>query len=207
MARPLLLQRLIDVHRALDRAGFDHAVGGALALAVHVPSPRFTDDIDLNVIADAAHPDRLLASFPVGVEIHVGAAGDLRRDGQTRLFWRAEPRTPVDVFLPQDPEYHRLVNDRASLADFDGVPIKVLTATDLMVFKMMFDRPKDWVDIQSLIEAGAGEVDEAGSWIETFLGPDDLRLSRLRDVRAASSGGPPPFVWHDTRDSPQRPNG
>ena len=53
---PLLLQRLSSVHQHLSQAAIDHAVGGAIALAVHVREPRFTADIDLNVLADADHP-------------------------------------------------------------------------------------------------------------------------------------------------------
>ncbi|WP_275426248.1 hypothetical protein [Nocardioides daejeonensis] len=44
MSGPILLARLRSVHEHLDRAGFDHARGGALALAIHAEL-RFTADI------------------------------------------------------------------------------------------------------------------------------------------------------------------
>lgn len=179
---PVLLVRLRAIHEALDGAGFDHAVGGAIALAVHVKEPRFTSDIDLNVMADPDHPEALLSCLPNGVVVHPGAASEIKIDGQTRLSW-PEPNTPVDLFLPQHPTYHRLVIDRAVEVDFLGDGIKVLSATDLMVFKAMFDRSKDWVDIETLLDNQAGNPDEAAAFLREFLGGDDPRAARLLKLR------------------------
>lgn len=185
---PVLLSRLRAIHAALDAAGFDHAVGGAIALAFHVQEPRFTADIDLNVMADPKFPEPLLACMPEGVEIHRRAAAEIQRDGQTRLMWR-DPETPVDLFLPQHPTYHRLVNDRAVEATFLGDGIKVLNATDLLVFKMLFDRSKDWVDIESLLANRSGDPDEATSWVAHILQDDgDSRIERLRRLCADVEG-------------------
>lgn len=65
----LLMERLDLVHRSLDAAGIDHAVGGAIALAVHVREPRFTADIDLNVIADPQSPQKILRGLPAAVTV------------------------------------------------------------------------------------------------------------------------------------------
>ncbi len=181
MNTPVLLQRLRSVHEALRAGGFDHAIGGAIALAVHVQEPRFTADIDLNVMADASRPEAMLASLPVDVEVPPEAAATIRRDGQIRLFWH-DPETPLDLFLPQHPTYHALVTSRAEPVAFLGADIKVMQATDLMVFKALFDRSKDWVDIESLAESGAGDVDEAARWIGEIVGADDERVERLRRI-------------------------
>lgn len=175
---PLLLTRLQAIHDALDAAGFDHAVGGGIALAHHVEQPRFTADIDLNILADPDHPEHVLAAMPAAILVQEGAADELRSRGQVRLFW-PEPTTPVDIFLPQHHAYHQLVTDRAMLSPYLGEGIKVLSATDLIVFKTLFDRSKDWVDIESMLENGAGDIDEVRIWLTEFLGPDDTRIARL----------------------------
>lgn len=185
MSTPLLLQRLQALHEGLADAGIDHAVGGAIALAVHVLEPRFTSDIDLNVTVDAQRPQALLAAMPAGVVIGEDAPSVLAREGQIRLGWPS-PDTPVDLFLPQHPVYHHLVVDRAQEVDFLGAGIKVLTATDLMVFKALFNRSKDWVDIESLLEAGAGDVPEALGWLDEFLGAGEPRTMRLRTLAATA---------------------
>ncbi|GAA3651915.1 hypothetical protein GCM10022237_09710 [Nocardioides ginsengisoli] len=179
---PLLMRRLVAVHDALDRAGFAHALGGALALAVHVKEPRFTKDIDLNILADASHPEPLLACLPDEIAVPASAAPAIRRDQQVRLTW-PDPATPVDLFFPADPDFHRMVTDRATPFRFGSADIPVMTATDLMVFKMLFDRTKDWADIESLLEADAGDPAEAAQWIERFLGPDAPQIGRLARTR------------------------
>jgi hypothetical protein len=80
--------------------------------------------------------------------------------------------------------YHRLVVERARPAVFLGTEIKVLTATDVMVFKMLFDRRKDWADIESLIRADAGDPSEAADWVAQIVGPGDPRLAKLHQIRA-----------------------
>lgn len=176
---PVLLQRLRSVHEHLSAAGYDHAVGGALALAVHV-EPRFTADIDLNITADADRPEGLLATLPDDLEQDESAAATLRSDGQLRLWWR-HPSTALDIFLPQHPTYHHLVVERAIPVDFLGEGIKVITPTDLVIFKSLFNRPKDWVDIEALLTESDPDVDEALTWLAEFLGEDN-RLDRLRSL-------------------------
>ena len=179
-----VLARLIAVHGSLTEAGLDHAVGGALALATYVYPPRGTAGIDLNLTADPSDPARVLAALPRQVQIHPGAAEALRSDRQVRLWWRsADLDTPIDLFLPASPMYHRLVVERAQPAVFLGTEIKVLTATDLMVFKMLFDRRKDWADVESLIRANAGDPAEAADWVAQIVGPNDPRLGKLREIR------------------------
>jgi hypothetical protein len=184
---PLLLTRLRAVHHALDSAGFPHAVGGAIALAIHVREPRFTAHIDLNVTADPRDTASLLGCLPTEIDIHTKAEKELRDAGQTRVIW-PDPSTPVDLFLPQHPTYHRMVVERAVPVDFLGVGIRVVTATDLMVFKMLFNRSKDWVDIEALLEAAAGDPDEARGWVVEFLGTEDARLTRLDRLLAEQAG-------------------
>jgi hypothetical protein len=57
-----VLVRLLAVHLSLDKAGLDHAVGGALALDHYVYPPRGTADIDLKLTADPADPDRVFSA-------------------------------------------------------------------------------------------------------------------------------------------------
>lgn len=189
-----LLHRLIAVHQHLVAAGFDHAIGGALALSQHVSPPRGTADIDLNVTADPAHPERLLAALPREVEVHAGAAEQLPSSGQVRLWWKSPTlATPVDLFLPQHPTFHHLVVERAEPTVLLGTEIKTLTVTDLMVFKMLCNRRKDWADIESLLRCGAGDTAEAAEWVASIIGPDDPRLAQLQEIvneLAENTAGP-----------------
>ena len=65
-----------------------------------------------------------------------------------------------------------------------GDSIHVLAAEDLLVFKALFDRDKDWRDIEELVFAMAGALDAgyARGWLERIVGEQDPRYQRLREV-------------------------
>lgn len=181
-----LPDKLLALHRVLADAGYAHAFGGAIALAYHVAAPRATADIDVNVQADVERAGELLAVLPAGIRHRPADAVTLRRDGQCRLWW---DRTPVDLFLPQH-ELHAVVMERTVVVEFAGVPVPILSATDLTVFKALFDRTKDWADIEEMLRPGApGSPDlaEVRFWLGRLVGPDDVRLDKLTAAAVRAS--------------------
>jgi hypothetical protein len=61
--------------------------------------------------------------------------------------------------------------------------IPVLGCTALAVFKAMFDRTRDWADIEAMIEVSAIDVDEAVRWTQKMDGADSARAQRLMSLR------------------------
>ena len=186
-ASPLIvLERAVEVHRLLEAAGVPHAIGGALALAYHVGEARATRDIDLNVGADPDHAAALFALLPGDVPWDAGDVEMVRTTGQVRLWWPhpdGQPPIPLDLFFPQSP-LHVLVNQRSERVAMLADVVPILCATDLMVFKMLFDRRKDWADIEELLRFGKVDVAEARRWLTDVVGPDDPRQQKLDDVLA-----------------------
>jgi hypothetical protein len=181
-ASPLIvLERTVQVHELLDQAGVQHAVGGALALAYHVAEARATRDIDLNVAADPNEPQALFALLPSDVPWDEHDVRTVRETGQVRLRWPhpdGQPAIPLDLFFPQS-EFHRQLNQRAVLVAMLDATVPIISATDLMVLKMLYDRRKDWADIEELVRHGTPDVDEARSWLIRIVGPGDVRETRL----------------------------
>lgn len=185
MTANIILRRLLHVHDGLEQHRLAHAFGGAIALAFHVGDPRATSDIDVNVTADAADPARVFRALPDQVRWSGGDVRACQYDGQVRLWWRQEPfDTPIDVFLPQHPRLHEQAVLRAECVELLQRSVPVLTATDLMIFKMLYARRKDWADIEAMLRYGKADHDEAARWIADLLGPDDVRLVTLREVLA-----------------------
>jgi hypothetical protein len=60
--------------------------------------------------------------------------------------------------------------------------VPILSATDLLVFKTLFDRRKDWADIEELVRFGKPDVDDARRWIAKIVGPKDKRLAKLAEI-------------------------
>jgi len=87
--------------------------------------------------------------------------------------------TPVDVFFSYDP-FHDAADHGAVSVDFADDTIRVLSATHLTVCKAVFDRPKDWVDIDAMRAADAGiDTAEVVRWVGRICGDRDQRFERV----------------------------
>ena len=64
---------------------------------------------------------------------------------------------------------------------FAGRSINVLSAEDLAVFKALFDRTKDWADIEAMIQSKSIDLYVAADRLGGLLG-DDPRVERLRTL-------------------------
>lgn len=182
--------QLLAVHDGLDAAGIPHAIGGAIALGYCVLEPRGTRDVDINVFVEPQRARDVFAAMPEGVELSGAALEQAERDGQVRLKWGI---TPIDLFLSVLP-FHDRVASHVKEVPFEGRTIPIVDCTGLAVFKAMFARPRDWVDIEAMIEARSFDVDEAIRWIRKMVG-DDERVEKLTALRAdrRSQAEPPPL--------------
>ncbi|TMK24950.1 MAG: nucleotidyltransferase family protein [Actinobacteria bacterium] len=181
--------RMLAVHDALRAAGLPHAIGGAIALGYCTLEARGTQDVDINVFVSPSRTREVFAALPDGVRVTARDLQLAERDGQVRLLWHA---TPIDVFFSVLP-FHDEVERNIRHVSFGDRTIPVLDCTDLAVFKALFARPRDWVDIEAMVEARSLDVDEAMRWVREMVG-DDPRVEQLAGLRALrrSQAEPPP---------------
>ena len=174
----VLGRRLLAIHDALRSGGIAHAFGGAIALAYCTEEPRGTRDVDVNVFVAPAEAASVLRELPGEVVTTDDDRRRIERDGQVRLWWED---TPVDLFFDVH-DFHRQVGAAIRLVSFLDRRVPVLACTDLVVFKAMFNRTKDWADIEEMIAAGTVDADRALLWLTRLLGRTDeatLRLAAL----------------------------
>ena len=171
-------EKIAALDGALVALGLPYAFGGAQALAYGVIEPRTTHDIDINVFVPVGRADEVLAGLPPGVDITQDQRERLRRDGQVRLWWGD---TAVDLFFSTVP-FHDAAAGRVRTVPFGTRVIPVLSPTDLAVCKAMFARPKDWLDIEAMRDAGSINADEALRWVARMLGPDHETYARLEEI-------------------------
>jgi hypothetical protein len=178
-----LPERLVALHRALATRRIPHAFGGAIALAYWTLDPRGTSDIDINVFVPAANADRVLRALPEGVAQPAGTAETIAREGQIRLWWG---ETPLDLFFDTVPAHAAAAAHRRRVS-FAGTRIPVLGPTELAAFKTMFDRTRDWADIEAMLAAGTLDLDAVRELLEGMLPPGDPRFARLDDAMRRSA--------------------
>jgi hypothetical protein len=173
-----LAEKVVALHHTFEQAELPHAFGGALALGWCTHQPRGTADIDVNVFVPTTAVGQVRVALPAEVAWTAADSRQLKRDGQTRLYW---DNTPVDVFL-NTTDYHESAVTRVSLEPFAGEMLPFLSCFDLAVFKAFFDRRRDWADLEDMIAAGSIDVDAVVEMLETYLGPDDDRITKLQEL-------------------------
>ena len=174
----ILADQLLETHTALSGAGIAHAFGGAIALAYCTRDPRGTSDLDINVFIPAERCAEALAALPPGIDQPPGVAELIARDGQRRLWWG---ETPIDLFFNNVP-VHEQAERHARQVSFAGATIPVLGPVELVVFKAMFDRTKDWADIEAVVAAEAVDIGAVRSTLAELIAPDDSRFARLDEA-------------------------
>lgn len=181
---PSLPGKVTAIHKRLQAAKIPHAIGGALALAYYA-EPRATIDIDVNVFVPASQWKRVFEALEsLGVDASDIDTAALERAGQCRVWWNDNA---VDLFFANE-VIHDEMRKRIRRVPFAGETIPILAPEHLAICKAMFDRPKDWIDIeQMLVAAEDFNVSAVEDWLVRMAGDDDSRLERLRELKAQLS--------------------
>lgn len=171
----VLADRLLAVHEGLNQSDIPHAFGGAIALAYCTKEPRGTRDLDVNVFVAPDRADEVFEAMPAGVRITQTASRDVAREGQVRLMW---DETPVDLFFAVH-DFHQDAARTVVEVPFEGTTIPVISCDALIVFKAMYDRTRDWADIEAILEAEATDGHRALRRLRSLLESPHPAIARL----------------------------
>jgi hypothetical protein len=166
------IARLIDAFEASD---IEYALGGAIAYSAWA-EPRATRDVDLNLWLDLPALDRGLDILErAGVRLNRRTAQqDAARRG---MFVVRLGEYRIDVFVPSVPFYEeaRRRRVRTNIAHRDTW---VLSAETLIVFKLLFFRPKDLADIGRVLQIQGDRLDLpfVRRWLVDMVGSADERV-------------------------------
>lgn len=189
-ATPSLSEKLLLLEAGFAGRRIAHAFGGAIALAYYA-TPRATIDIDVNVFVPVERAGEVLALLEaLGADpLPKQERARLERDGQARVSWSG---TPVDLFFSYD-AFHESCLARLRRVPFgEDESIHVLAPEDLLVFKAIFARDKDWRDIDELVYAMGDELDAAyaRNWLGRILGAEDPRTLRFAQALGEPTSRP-----------------
>ena len=169
---------------ALDERRIAYAIGGALACG-YWGMPRGTLDVDLTLYVSPEDPAAALRLLH-----EIGCAADDKRALDTLAehgFCTATLRgIRIDVFLPIV-GFYAIAHDRRRIVDLEGVPVAIWDAETMCIFKLMFFRDKDLVDVGQIIRTQGDLLD--ADWItaqaESLFGRRDPRVARWCELRTA----------------------
>ena len=166
---------LVTLSRMLEREGIDYALIGGHAVNAWL-EPRFTGDVDIVVAAGSDDFDRLkriLADQGFTV---------------TREYGAEQPSGP-DFVRFESASSPLVIEVQAAKTRFQGEAIRratpgasgarIATVEDLIVMKLIADRPKDQVDLVGLVTLPEIDWAYVEHWAEEWQVLD--RLERIRD--------------------------
>lgn len=143
------------LNEALRSKAIPHAFGGAIAYGLY-GIPRGTNDWDINVFCSEQHASEVFSALGVvGVESSEDSLREVDKKGQVRLDWGGKK---VDLFFAYS-AFHQVVESRIREAEFEGSTIWVLSGEDIVVFKVIFNRPHDWRDIERVCHRMGDSLD------------------------------------------------
>lgn len=159
-----LTQALLAAHDVLDAAGVPHALCGGLAANLYREEVRATVDVDLAV---SVAPTRLIELVKTFSDAGWKVESYWRTSEQLRLTRNDLPR--VDCIVATT-DYERAAIDRSVRADIEGYKLRVLTAEDVIVFKLIAGRARDYEAVAAIINARRNrlDVDYITGWLDQF---------------------------------------
>lgn len=150
--------------------GIAYVVMGGLAVRVHA-LPRPTNDIDFSIRLDR---DRLPDVFQAAEQMGLTVPEAYKRgwvdevEGlpivKLRYYLRDGLGVDVDVFLAESDFQNSLISRRQSL-EVDGLQCWVVSPEDLILLKLIANRPRDLIDVQDIVfTQGSLDTDYLRRW-------------------------------------------
>jgi len=167
-------QRIAEL---FEREGVSYAIGGALALAV-AGVPRGTAHVDMNVFLTESDLPRLLELL-AGLGMTVDREASMARAARDGMFVARWDGMRIGVFLPSIPFSSEAERTRTRVVDASGWSGWFLSAEAIAVFKLLFFRGKDLVDLERLV-AVRPDLDHTyiRRAIVGMMGEEDERVQR-----------------------------
>jgi predicted nucleotidyltransferase len=157
--------RQVDVF--LKARGIPYVVIGGIANAVR-GEPRATHDADLKVLVKGM----TIAQFRALAEARFRPYRRPwlgRAESALIISLEIEPDMIVDMLVAVLP-YEEQAIQRAEMIEVEGVTLPICTAEDLIIHKVIADRPKDWLDVEKILIRQRDRLDVAyiRNWLAQF---------------------------------------
>lgn len=169
-----LLKTLDDLVRWLDSSGVPGVLIGGVAASL-LGRPRTTRDVDVLILLDTPHWQAFLdAGASYGFKPRLTEAVDFARKSRVLLVRHEPSGIDVDVVFGALHFEEEAVRHPV-LVDVGGIQVPLPTPEDLIVMKAVAHRPRDLIDIQSILDAHPDiDIKRIRRWLVEFSAALDL---------------------------------
>lgn len=162
-----LVRSVAALQERLEKAGLPSVVIGGLAVGAW-GGPRLTRDADLKVLAHREDRARLLRLLDDFTPLNADPEEAFRRHGIA--FFLDPSGTRIDVMLAET-SFDESAMGRARLVELHpGLAVRLSSAEDLIVYKMVSIRAQDRVDVEGIIRRQGERLDDryVEDWLRQF---------------------------------------
>lgn len=179
-----LIRSVAELQRRLEDAGIPSVVIGGLATGAW-GEPRLTRDADLKVLARRDERARLLQHLADFTPLHADPDEAFRRHGIA--FFQDPAGTRIDVMLAETSFDETAIGRAHGVEMPPGLLVRVCSAEDLIVYKMVSLRMQDRVDVEGIIRRQGDQIDDryVEEWLRQFEQAldDSTLISEYRRLR------------------------
>lgn len=162
------VEPLTALQRLLDRFDAQGVIIGGVATGF-LGKPRFTVDLDAMFFASIEDVPRILEMAKAeGIEPRTDQIMDFAKKSRVLLFRHSASGASIDISLGVLP-FEEEVVARSQVYNAGVLSVRLPTPEDLIVMKAIAHRPKDLIDIQSVIDSHPDlDVDRIRHWVKSF---------------------------------------
>lgn len=157
----IILKALKEIIGVLEKENIDHCLFGGLAMQVY-KRIRATRDIDLMVsIVSQRIPEFIHQIEKAGFNFDKKRGIIKLNNFELLRFIYTDEDTNFEIFIDlvsSTTEFQKQILNRKTKADFLGIMVNIASLEDLILLKLLADRPIDFLDAQYLFEENKKEI-------------------------------------------------
>jgi hypothetical protein len=172
MTFPEPLQTFVEplhaLQRLLERFGEQGVIIGGIATGF-LGKPRFTVDLDAMFLASAGDiPHILEMAKEEGIEPRTDKVMEFAKRSRVLLLRHSASGASIDITLGVLP-FEEEVVARSKIFDTGMLSLRLPTPEDLIIMKAVAHRPKDLIDIQTIVDSHPElDVERIQYWVKSF---------------------------------------
>src|SRR5215216_3026881 len=172
MTLPESLQTFVEpltaLQRLLDRFNEQGVIIGGIATGF-LGKPRFTVDLDAMFLASTKDIPHILGmAKEEGIEPRTDKVMEFAQKSRVLLLRHSSSGASIDISLGVLP-FEEEVVARSNMYDAGMLSLRLPTPEDLIIMKAIAHRPKDLIDIQTVIDAHPDlDVTRIKQWVKSF---------------------------------------